>query len=101
MPYGCVNSDTYFTSGINGISARASGLCGRRIGPLHPQSTTAAARNRNPPKAESFVVRRALLEPSGADGKSAPPHSMVNGAAHHAQAFAGNHGQSTKSGTTP
>jgi len=54
----------YFTSGINGISTRASGLCGRRIGPLHPQSTTAAAKNRNPPKAESFVVRRVILERS-------------------------------------
>jgi hypothetical protein len=46
------------------MSTRASGLCGRRIGPLHPQSTTAAAKNRNPPKAESFVVRRVILERS-------------------------------------
>jgi hypothetical protein len=47
-----------------GTSTRASGLCGRRIGPLHPQSTTAAAKNRNPPKAESFKVRRVIPERS-------------------------------------
>jgi len=43
-----VYSDTYFTSGIGGKSMRASGLCGRRIGPLQPAlSATIDARMRN------------------------------------------------------
>src|SRR4051812_27534517 len=86
MPNGCVYSDTYFTSGINGISTRASGLCGRRIGPLHPQSTRAAAKNRNPLMAESFVVRRV----TGAVPRrccSVAPQFVVHGAARHTRLF--------------
>src|SRR6476619_6334159 len=86
MPNGCLYSDTYFTSGISGISTRASGLCGRRIGPLHPQSTTAAAKNRNPLMAESFVVRRV----TGAVPRrccSVAPQFVVHGAACHTQLF--------------
>src|ERR1700742_812321 len=83
MPYGCVYAETYFTSGMGGRSMRASGLCGRRIGPLHPQlSTTAIASERITRRAGSFVVQRVILERSlGNDFVLHPPQRRHAGLA--------------------
>src|SRR5207253_11170267 len=59
------NAETYFTSGIGGRSIRASGLCGRKIGPLHPAKTSSAATlARSSVPARSIGVRRIMLERS-------------------------------------
>src|SRR5690242_12989486 len=62
MPYGWEYCETYLTSGMGGRSIRASGLCGRRIGPLQPQpSATATASERITRRAWWFEVRRVIL----------------------------------------